>query len=595
MQLADGTGRYQAVFLTTNNLVYDSGGGNFVSAFSAAEWATLFQYERDYKVRQVALYGVPDTFPEDYCVRYTGEQAVNNTDLPIRLTSTGAGVFNYLRPDAQIPLRFSYLYKGSLDAACAASNPTQAILQDGAGAVLGVRSTTRDGRERMMLQFSSNPFFFYTPMLSYGVVRWATRGLFIGERQHFLHFDIDDHFNSTDWRLANGTFAPNGFRLSASDLLSANTQANAFRTRFGSLLNNFNFSLAYNADGADTDAPNSCSLTLPTPDRLTSVTRCLASGFRWINHGFTHINLDKTTWAPYSVSRFEIQENLRVGGLLGLSTPANIFKPGELSGLGFFDPARTDPFGDIGNPQDFGLGASNTQFLQAARDSGVQIIHSNSSVASQRPPASCPNCGIVHPLNNALFLIPVRPNNVAFYVTTPAEEVSFFNLFYGPGGLFPTFSTNQNYTQIVNYNSEVAFFDLITGSAYAVFMHQGNLRQYATNRSLVFDWATALMDRYALYYRIPVRSLPWGGSASIASYIQGRTSHAALYTRMRGVWDRSANATGTVTLTAPSNASGRFFVSGGQTGSITSYGGDNIADINLAANQSVSFVPALRQ
>jgi hypothetical protein len=64
---------------------------------------------------------------------------------------------------------------------------------------------------------------------------------------------------------------------------------------------------------------------------------------------------------------------------------------------------------------------------------------------------------------------------------------------------------------------------------------------------------------------------------------------------MRGVWDRSANATGTVTLTAPSNASGRFFVSGGQTGSITSYGGDNIADINLAANQSVSFVPALRQ
>jgi hypothetical protein len=403
---------------------------------------------------------------------------------------------------------------------------------------------------------------------------------------------VDDHFNSTDWRLANGTFAPNGFRLSARDLLSVNNQANAFRTRFGGLLNSFNFSLAYNADGADLDAPSSCSTTLPTPDRLTSVTRCLAGSFRWVNHSFTHINLDKTTWAPYSVSLFEIRENLRVGGLLGLSTPGDVFKPGELSGLGFFDPNRTDPLGDIGNPQDFGLGASNTQFLQAARDSGVQVIHSNYSVASQRPPASCPNCGIVHPLNTALFLVPVRPNNIAFHVTTANEEVSWYNSFYGPGGLFPSFPTNQTYAQILASNSEVAFFNMITGSAYADFMHQGNLRQYATGRSLVFDWANALMERYARYYSIPVRSLSWPG---IANYIRGRTSHASLHKQVRGVWDRSASATGTVTLFAPSNAGGRLYVSGGQTGTITSYGGDNIADINLGVGGSVSFVPALRQ
>jgi hypothetical protein len=104
---ADGSGRYQAVLLTTNNLSYDSGGGNFISAFGNDEWTALFAYERDYGVRQVALYGFPSTFPEDYCTRVTGVEAVQGSDYPVRLTPEGADTFSYLKPTAQIPLRVS--------------------------------------------------------------------------------------------------------------------------------------------------------------------------------------------------------------------------------------------------------------------------------------------------------------------------------------------------------------------------------------------------------------------------------------------------------------------------------------------------------
>jgi hypothetical protein len=585
---ADGVGRYQAVFLTTNNLTYDSGAGNFISALSDAEWATLFGYERDYKVRQVALYGAPTTYPEDYCARISSEQAVEATTYPIQMTTAGTSVFRYLRTTAQIPLRFSYLYKASIDAACAATSPTQAILQDSTGAVLGVTSRTADGRERMGLFFSSNPFFLYTPMISYGVIRWATRGLFLGERQHFLNIDNDDWFNFTDVRRVDGTINENpGFRLSASDAVNTYNSLQNFRRRWGNLLDyDFNFNIAYNAVGADLNAPNTCTSTgiNRSPDPLTSVSRCIAGRMRWVNHSFTHLNLDQTRWAPYSVVRTEIQENIRVGNLLGLNPPTNVFKPGELSGLGFYDPNRTDPYGQVGTPQDFGLGASNTQMLQAARDSGIKYIHSNFSVQSHKP--ACHNCGIQHPLNTSLWLIPVRPNNIAYFVTTPEEEVSFFNYFYGPGGLFPFFPTNQNYSQIIDYESDIALFDTISGSVYANFFHQGNLRQYAPGRSLMFDWMNATMEKYARYFSQPIHSIDWRGPLAISDYAEARTLHARLAPRIRGVWNLD---TGAVTLTAPADLGGQVYVTGTANGFRVTLSGDQISAMRFNPGQTISF------
>src|SRR5262245_20166893 len=98
----DGVGKYNAILLTSSSLLYDSGGGNFVSGLDGTEWNTLWAYERDYNVRQAALYTSYGTFPEDYCLSPSTEGGVGDTPLTASLTTTGAGVFDYLKPAAQI-------------------------------------------------------------------------------------------------------------------------------------------------------------------------------------------------------------------------------------------------------------------------------------------------------------------------------------------------------------------------------------------------------------------------------------------------------------------------------------------------------------
>ena len=64
----DGVGRYNAILLTSSMLLYDAGGGSYVSGLDGTEWNMLWAYERDFGVRQAALYTSYGTWPEDYCL-----------------------------------------------------------------------------------------------------------------------------------------------------------------------------------------------------------------------------------------------------------------------------------------------------------------------------------------------------------------------------------------------------------------------------------------------------------------------------------------------------------------------------------------------
>jgi len=114
----------------------------------------------------------------------------------------------------------------------------------------------------------------------------------------------------------------------------------------------------------------------------------------------------------YATSSREISQNRTVATRLGLAQPNTVLKTGEYSGLGVYNP---DPDDDINPPTDFGLGASNPQFLAAARDLGVRYVHGNMSFGSHVP--ACFNCNIVHPLEPALAIVPDWPTNVAYFST----------------------------------------------------------------------------------------------------------------------------------------------------------------------------------
>ncbi|MEV6239639.1 hypothetical protein [Lentzea sp. NPDC051838] len=569
LQRPDGTGRHSAVLLTDNALLQPDGSGGYVSAFDAAEWQTLWNYERTYRVRQVSLYTSWGTFPEDYCLRPGLEGGVGGTGLQAGLTAAGRGQFDRLAAGATVPITFSYVYRSTLAPGCAA----QPTLTAG-GYVLGVISTSADGRERAALTFSSNEFLPQTDMLGYGLVRWATRGVFVGELRHWINVDVDDWFNYTDHLYPDGHLETDpGFRLAGSDAASANAQQSSLRSGYPAAAG-FTLNLPYNGGDLTPSAPSQCSAT-GTPDALTSYSKCLAGSFRWVNHTVTHPEMNFT---DYATSRREIVDNLTIGRQAGLTVPTEVLKTPAYSGLGVYNPDPNAP--DTEPPTDFGLSASNPALLTAARDAGVRYLHGNMSFPSHRP--ACFNCGVRHPLQQELMVVPDWPTNIGYQVTTPAEETLLYNSLYGPNGRFPYHDHDLSYPELLSYESEVGLQHVMSGSVYSHTLHQGNLRQFSPGRSLTFDWLRAIVDRYSARFSVPLRNPTW---PALASYVEARTSHFAEIRGADAVWDRSTNS-----VTRTGTSAGSLFLTGvtHPTGTIDRYGADIITRLPVAVGATVT-------
>ncbi|MGH3647158.1 MAG: hypothetical protein ACRDTM_08270 [Micromonosporaceae bacterium] len=569
----DGVGRYSAVLLSNNSLLYQDGSGNYVSAFDATEWNILWDYERNYDVRQVSLYTAYGTFPEDYCLRSGSEGGVGDTPITATLTSTGATMFDRLRSNIRIPISLSYVYYSTVADGCGA----RPILQNGAH-VLGVLSTSTDGRERAALTFTSNQYLPQAYLLTYGLFRWATKGVFAGEQRHYLEVDVDDWFNWTDHLYPDGTLETDpGFRMSGSDAYSAYQQQLKLRSTHP-LAKEFTLNVPYNGDAIETSAHALCT-SLLSRDPLTSYSRCLRKQFRWINHTYTH---PKMNFTGYAENVDEIQTNLTIGRKIKLSVPTSVLKTPEYSGLGVYHP---DPTNDLDPPTDYGLGASNTELLRAAKDVGVKYLHGNMSFGSHQP--ACYNCGIRHPLEPSLLIVPDWPTNIAYHVTAPAEETLFYNSFYGPNGKFPYWPQDLTYPEIIGWESDIALQHVMGGSIYSHTFHQGNLRQYASGKSLTFDWVNAVAAKYSAYYKVPLKTPTW---QQLAGYVDGRTSHFdTMNAGADVVWDRAAN-----TLTASAPQSGELFLTGTRAPGYATYGAESISRLTLTAGTPVTLTPVPR-
>src|SRR6266508_551433 len=563
---AAGVGRYNAILLPNNSMLYQDSSGNFVSAFDADEWNTLWQYERDYAVRQVSLYTAYGTYPEDYCLRPGSEGGVGDTPIDATLTSTGAALFDRLKSAVKIPISLSYVYYSTIEANCGARS-----ILSGNGSTLGVLSTSTDGRERAALTFTSNQYLPQAYLLTYGLFRWATKGVFVGEQRHYLEVDVDDWFNTTDHMLADGTYTSE-FRMSGSDAYSTYQMQNALRSTYP-LAKQFTINIAYNGDGINRRAHAYCTSLLST-DPLTSYSRCLRAQFNWINHTLTH---PKMNFTDYTTNYNEINNNLTVGRNIGLTVPTSVLKTPEYSGLGVYNP---DPNNDLDPPTDYGLGASNPAMLAAAKASGVKYLHGNMSFKSHQP--SCFGCGIVHPLEPSLLIVPDWPTNIAYHVTTPAEETTFYNSYYGPTGKFPYWDHNLTYSEIVGWETDIAMQHVMSGSVYTHTFHQGNLRQYSSGKNLAFDWVNGVVGKYNASYNVPLLTPKW---ADLAAYAANRTAHSG--TSATVVWDRTAN-----TLTATSASGGKLFLTGVKATGYSTYGAEAISLVSLPAATSVTLTPS---
>ncbi|GGU41146.1 Agd3-related carbohydrate-binding protein [Lentzea flava] len=577
----DGTGRYNGVLLTSSALLKAAPDGTYASALNPGQWEVLWDYERTYGVRQVSLNTHPSTSPEDLCLRVGDEGPVGDTPVEMALSPAGSAVFDHLRPDARIPLVRAYVHRTRLAAGCDA----EPVLLAG-DAVVGVRSRAPDGRERLAVTFSIGPDDTTAALLGPSLVRWAARGVLLGEQRHWFTVDVDDWFNSTARKHPDGR--TDMFRLSGTDAKAASTQQRDLRQRHP-VAGEFTLTLPFNGSRLKTDAPASCD-DRTTPDSLSSCSRELVREFRWVNHTATHPQMNDTS---YEVNKTEITQNLAIAAEAGLPVPASVLKTPEYSGLGVYTP---DP-NSLDAPTDFGLTGSNRAMLDAAHDSGVKYVQGNMSFAGHRP--KCGNCGIYHPLRPELLVVPDWPTAIDFEATTPDEQIALYNRQYGRDGKAPDHRDHDlTYEQAVDAEAEVAVRHLMSGSVYAHTLHQGNLREYAPGRSLAFDWINATVAKYAALYRVPLLGPDW---LTLARYVEARTAHfAALGSGRDAVWDRSTGA-----ITYVPSAAGSLFLTGvrqreateaDQSGEDESdtYGATSVAKIGLAANRTAVLMASPR-
>ncbi|MEU7978413.1 hypothetical protein AB0B63_07755 [Micromonospora sp. NPDC049081] len=567
---SNGVGKYNAILLTNSMLIYESG-GNYLEGLSSTEWTTLWAYERNFQVRQVALYTSYGTWPEDYCLNSAGETAVGDTPLPVSLTTAGAGVFDYLKSTAEIPVTQSYVYKTSIKSGCNAD----ALLTNGSN-VLAVRTTSGDGRERLALTFTSNQYLLHSDLLVYGLIRWATKGLHFGEQKHHLNVDIDDWFSFSDHYKEDGTveYSP-GFQTTGHDAVNLDAKQTALRAAHP-LASGFTFNVPYNGAEIDPFAGNTCS---PNGDAttLTATTKCLKNNFRWINHTLTHPALNTT---DYTTTHDEITANQTAGTSIGLNPPSSVLKTPEYSGLGVYNNSS-------GVLTDYGLAASNPDLIDAAGDLGITTLAGNMSFASHVPAHF--NAATAHPLDPSIAVVPCWPTNIAYHTTNQAEETHFYNAFYGPNGHFPYWPTDRTYAQLLDYEASVGLQHVTSGSIYAHTFHVANVRDYGSGNSLVTDWVGAVLTKYSSYYSVPLLNTAW---TDIATYTRARTAHfAALSAGASAIYDRT---TGEITVTSPAAGSLQLGGVAATTTGAGTYGTDVTVPVTLAANTPVTFTAAPR-
>jgi hypothetical protein len=532
---------YQAALLTNATLGYSNNGTWVNNPLSAAEWQTLYAYEASFGIRQVNWYASPS--PATGFNWSSGSVDTAKTPLTTSLTAQGRTVFPYVHQGASIPIQgaFTYLATPLTDGA------TTPLLTDAHADALAAIRAYPDGRQALTLTFGTNPTLIQDLVLWYGLVNWATRGVFVGQRHAYLPVMVDDLFSpgayfTPDRPCDQPTVSGVSYRTTGSDLTAFTTWARA--TRSGALTQNFVLSFAFIGAG-----------TQQVPDALTTVAQQNARYFNWVNHTYRHLNMDSM---DYATASSEISRNDTVSSQLGL-------KPFSASDL--VTPALT--------------GLANPAVLQAAFDTGVRQVIINPTQSSWTDPL--PNTGVAikgtyNTSGYALFGIPRRRLNLYSEVSTPEQWVARDHCVNPPG----SFTYAATLDDVLTRESSTMLRYLLLGDTNPLGFHALNIRAYDGTHSLLSDLVDRTLQRYNQLVSMPILSPSMGSIGHLE--LDRRAFNRALPQLVASV---ATSATGRV-LHITSPAAAIVPVTGLAGAGAEVYAGQPISHLSMQAGQSLS-------
>ena len=443
-ELAAGNrARYQGVVLATSGVD---------AALTVTERAALDSVETTFGIRQVTAYAFPSA-------RFGLESPFSAGPMSnevATLTPVGRAVFGSLRGPVPFAAE-AWGYRALACVACPGRFDTLVAGSDGA-ALVGLR-THPGGREEMVVSVDSNPSMIHAQLLRHGLVGWLTRGVYLGHDRNYLALHIDDAFYPDErWNVdldctpdpptpSCPEIAP--IRMTAADVARAVSWMSAKGVRL---------TLAYNADGAD------------SADPLTAAFLQRRNRFAWVNHTWSHENLDG---APLALLSSEIRQNADWARANGVALDSQELVTGEHSGL------------------------ANPAMPQALAATGVRWIAAD---ASRQPQQLA-----VGPART----VPRWPTNVFYNTGTRAEQLDEYNYIYLPpelGGsctntpVTTCRSTPITWDEYTELESRIMLQHVLANDPRPHFFHQSNLAE----DGIFYDVVGRLLDRYRLYFSVPL-------------------------------------------------------------------------------------------
>jgi hypothetical protein len=222
-------GNYGAI-VVLSEVSYDYGGTlGFQSAITAAQWATLFQYQVSFGVRMVRL----DVFPTaEFGTVDIGGCCNTGVEQLISISSTAQFPTAGLKTGAGLSTQGLWHYPATISNATIATAFAQFAPATGFAttSTAGVINNI-SGRQQMVFFIGFATDWSYTSnLLQHAWIHWATRGLYTGFRRATLNTQIDDMFLESDIYSPAGTT----FQVTPADLAQHITWAATVNSRLPS-------------------------------------------------------------------------------------------------------------------------------------------------------------------------------------------------------------------------------------------------------------------------------------------------------------------------------------------------------------------------
>lgn len=425
LTLSDGPrAKYQGVILTTSNAA---------AALTAKERSTLESFESCFGIRRVGGYIFPSFEYGLSDPTYAGRM----TGVVGSLTLKGRRLFPYLVG----PVPFSSEAHGYLATPCGADLGAFEVLVSGPdGAALVGIYRRRNGRHELVMTTDSNSSTIHSRLLFHGILNWVTRGVFLGMQRYYLTLHIDDVFASNSrWTSSAGDSDPPSrpIRMGARD---------ARRAVDWMAANDLTVDLLFNGHGASAS------------EAMTQVLLASRRAFGWINHTWSHENLDG---ADASLVVGEIQRNIEWAEDNGIPIDRSELVTPEHSGL------------------------ANPNVALALNELGVTWIGADNS--------QHPNQFSVGPA----LTVPRWPTNAYFNVGKRSEQLDEYNTTYFGRDADPETATSRmspaTWDAYIESESSVICGHLMSNDPRPHFFHQSNLAE----DGIFYD----LIDPVIAFYR----------------------------------------------------------------------------------------------